>query len=113
MSVGIFRYEGVRERDRLNSNYKLIFGKNVSSEAFYTRCWSKAVEETGSRLFRDGSEFEVSDLEKVMSELKLQLSWAEVNLSGYDLEYMKERIENLLISIPQACEESDVKFEIF
>ena len=107
MSVGIIRYKG----NKFDNG--LIFGKNVSTEAFYQKYWSKAVSDTGSKLFKDGSQFEVSDLEQVMSELQLQLAWAEGNLSGRDLDYMKERIENLLVCIPKACEESDEKFEIF
>lgn len=109
MSVGIVRSVG----HRLKNNYKLLFAENVSGEDFYTRYWSKAVEETGSKLFRDNSKFEVSDLEQVMSELKLQLAWAEANLTGYDLEYMKGRIENLLIRIPEACKENNEPFRIF
>ena len=109
MSVTIIRAEG----NHLDNTRKLHFSRSISSEAFYMRCWSKAVEETGSKLFRDSSDFEVSDLEQVMSELKSQLAWAEANLTENDLYYMKERIEHLLECIPKACEESDLPFQIY
>ena len=53
MSVGLFRYD----RDMLHPDAKLSFSANVASEAFYTRVWTAAVQDTGIRIFKDGSEF--------------------------------------------------------
>ena len=81
MSVAIFRTDG----DMSDKNSKLIFAKNVSGEEFYQRVWTKAIADMNVKLFKDGSKFEVSDLEQVMSELKSLLLWAEANLSGGEL----------------------------
>jgi len=110
MSVAIFRHG-----DKQIGASNLSFYENISGEDFYQRVWTKAIADTGVTLFREYSQFEVSDLEQVMDELNRLLVWAEANLSnlgGGDLDYMRPRIENLLVRIPEACKENDATFHI-
>ena len=96
MSVGLYRYSG----DINDKNTELIFSENISSEVFY-------------QLFKDGCDFDVGDLNIIMSELNALGAWATENLSGIDLKYMSERIENLKSVLPQACKCKGGKFYIF
>lgn len=109
MSVGLYRYSG----DINDKNTELIFSENISSEVFYQRYWVKAICESKVKLFKDGCDFDVGDLNIIMSELNALGAWATENLSGIDLKYMSERIENLKSVLPQACKCKGGKFYIF
>ena len=89
MSVGLYRYSG----DINDKNTELIFSENISSEVFYQRYWVKAICESKVKLFKDGCDFDVGDLNIIMSELNALGDWATENLSGIDLKYMRERIQ--------------------
>ena len=91
MSVGLYRYSG----DINDKNTELIFSENISSEVFYQRYWVKAICESKVKLFKDGCDFDVGDLNIIMSELNALGAWATENLSGIDLKYMSERIISL------------------
>ena len=69
--------------------------------------------ESKVKLFKDGCDFDVGDLNIIMSELNALGAWATENLSGIDLKYMSERIENLKSVLPQACKCKGGKFYIF
>lgn len=98
MSVGLFRYNG-----DINDRYsKPTLSENISTEEFYQRYWQKAINELGIKIIQDGSEFNKSKLSEVLVELDLLRNWAINNLAGTELEYMKERIENLQKVIPNA-----------
>ncbi len=109
MSVGLFRYSGCFHE----GDSKLITSLNVSTEIFYVRHWSRAVKDTNSRLFKDGGKFSVDDIEEVMTELELQKEWAVENLSGGDLAYMYDRIEDLEEQLPEECQKCGTEFHIF
>lgn len=109
MSVGLFRYNG----DINDRNSELTLSENISTEEFYQKYWQKAVNELGIWIFQDGSEFNKSKLSDVLLELDLLKNWAIKNLTGTDLEYMKERIENLQKIIPNAFIDDDTILYIF
>ena len=90
-----------------------LFSVFLSSEVFYQRYWVKAICESKVKLFKDGCDFDVGDLNIIMSELNALGAWATENLSRIDLKYMSERIENLKSVLPQACKCKGGKFYIF
>lgn len=92
---------------------KLIFSENISSEVFYQRYWVKAICESKVKLFKDGCDFDVGEFKYYYVELNALGAWATENLSGIDLKYMSERIENLKSVLPQACKCKGGKFYIF
>lgn len=110
MSVGLFQFD---KDDVYDRTAKLIFSQNVSSESFYVKHWSRAVRDTDSKLFRDGSEFGIDDLNEVLIELIKQKEWAQKELHGDELGYMIFRIDELIERIPQACKENNRRFYIF
>lgn len=109
MSVGLFRYSGYFREE----GSRLITSLNVSTEEFYVLHWRRAVKDTNSRFFLDGGKFSVNDIEAVLTELKHQKEWAIENLSGGDLEYMYDRIEDLEEQLPKECQKCGTEFYIF
>lgn len=98
MSVGLFRLNG----DIDDPDSKITFSKNVSTEEFYHKYWEKGIEDVGIKIFKDGSQFNKSQLNDVLIELEKLKIWATKNLTGVELTYMKERIEYLQEAIPNA-----------
>lgn len=49
----------------------------------------------------------------VLYELELIKKWAETNLSGTNMEYMTERVQNLLDSIPKAFDDEETILYIY
>lgn len=108
-SLGVFRYSGYFHEE----GSKLVTGLNVCDEKFYYLHWSRAVKDTKSRLFKYEGKFSTDDIEEVMAELERQKEWAAENLSGDDLDYMYDRIEDLEEQLPEECEKDGTEFYIF
>lgn len=109
MSVGLFRYNG----DIHDDNSEVTLSVNISTEEFYLNHWEKARKELGIKYIQDGAEFNKSKLNDVLRELDLLRNWAMKNLTGKELEYMRERIENLQNVIPDAFIDDDTILYIF
>ena len=109
MAVGLYKYDGdINDRDS-----KLILSENIASQQFYEKYWERAIKELNIKYMQDGAEFDFLKKDLVLEELKLLLCWAEKNLQGKDLEYMKSRIENLLKVIPGAFDDENSILYVF
>ncbi len=120
MAVGLYKYDGnINDRDS-----KLILSENIASQQFYEKYWERAIDELKInweraidelkiKYIQDGAEFDMTKKNIVLKELMLLLHWAEKNLQGEDLEYMKSRIENLQKIIPEAFDNEDTILYIF
>ncbi len=109
MAVGLYKYDGnINDRDS-----KLILSENIASQQFYEKYWERAIDELKIKYIQDGAEFDITKKNIVLKELMLLLHWAEKNLQGEDLEYMKSRIENLQKIIPEAFDNEDTILYIF
>ncbi len=86
---------------------------NISTTQFFNEYWEKAIKDTNVKIFKENSQFMKSQMLDVLFELELIKKWAETNLTGINLEYMTERIENLLESIPKAFDEDDTILYIY
>ena len=62
---------------------------------------------------QENASFRKENLNDVLAELALLKEWASINLLGHDLEYMKERIENLEAGIPIAFDHEDTILYIY
>lgn len=113
MSVAIFRFND----DTLawgDENKEIVFTMPVSSEAFYTRVWTRAIAETNVKLFQDGGEFTPEQVEIVLDELQRLKKWCEENLKGDDhFFYMYDRLEDFIRIIPEEAPKSKQKFYLF
>ncbi len=109
MAVGLFKYDGnINDRES-----KLVLSENIASQQFYKKYWERAIEELNVKYIKDGAEFDFSKKDVVLKELDLLLNWANKNLQGKDLEYMKGRIENLKKVIPIAFNDEKTILYIF
>ena len=54
-----------------------------------------------------------SQIEDVLKELEAIKNWALQNLTERELEYMQERIKNLIESIPEAFDKDDTVLYIY
>ena len=109
MSVGLYKYDG----DINDRNSNLVLSENIASQQFYEKYWERATKELNIKYIQDGAEFNFSKKDIVMEELKLLLCWAEQNLQGKDLNYMKNRIKNLQKVIPIALNDETAILYIF
>ena len=109
MAVGLYKYDG-NINDR---NSKLILSENIVSQQFYEKYWERAIEELNIKCMQDGAEINFSKKDIVLEELKLLLYWAQRNLQGEDLEYMKSRIKNLQKVVPIALDDESSILYIF
>lgn len=109
MSVGLYKYDG----DFNDKDSKLVLSENIASQRFYKEHWERAIKELKIKYVRDGAEFDFSKKDIVLEELKLLYHWAERNLQGKDLEYMKSRIKNLQKVIPVAFDDKGAILYIF
>lgn len=85
----------------------------ISTERFYLSHWEPAIREMNVSIFRDGSQFQQSDLDQVLNELSRLKDWAVRNLTGSDLLYMKGRIEHLQSVIPNSFPDAQTILYIF
>ncbi len=109
MAVGLYKYDcNINDRDS-----KLILSENIASQQFYEKYWERAIDELKIKYIQDGAEFDITKKNTVLKELMLLLHWAEKNLQGEDLEYMKSRIENLQKIMPEAFDNEDTILYIF
>lgn len=109
MAVGLYKYDG----DINDRNSKLILSENISSQQFYSKYWGKAINKLGIKYLQDGAEFDKSKLDIILKEINSLLCWADMNLTGKDLAYMKERLENLQKIIPTAFDDEKTTLYIF
>ena len=86
---------------------------NISTTQFFNEYWEKAIKDTNVKIFKENSQFVKSQMLDVLFELELIKKWAETNLTGINLEYMTERIENLIESIPKAFDKDDIILYIY
>lgn len=110
MSVALFQFD---RKDIYDRDAEIILSAPISTEAFYLEYWEKAIKELDIKIFQDGSEFDKTKLDEVLLELKLLKDWTIKNLSGYNLEYMKERIENMQKIIPEVFIDDTAVLYIF
>ena len=109
MSVGLYKYDG----DMNDRDSKLILSENIASQRFYEKYWERAIEDLNIQYVQDGAEFDSSKKDIVLEELMSLLFWAEKNLRGKDLEYMRSRIKNLQKVIPGAFRDENTILYIF
>lgn len=109
MAVGLYKYDG----DFNDRDSKLILSENIASQQFYEKYWENAIRELHIKYIQDGAKFDASKKDLVLEELKSLLDWAEKNLQGKDLEYMRSRIKNLQEIIPTALEDKNSILYIF
>lgn len=86
---------------------------NIATTQFFNEFWERAIKEKNVKIFRENGHFEKSQLDEVLDELEAIKKWAETNLAGTQQEYMKERIENLIDSIPKAFNKDDTILYIY
>lgn len=109
MSVGLYKYDG----DFNDRNAELVLSENIASEHFYNKYWEKAINELNIKYMKNDAEINFSMKDTVLKELELLLEWAMKNLDGNDLQYMKDRIENLQKVIPIAFDDENTILYIF
>lgn len=74
----------------------------VSTEAFFQRCWLPAIKELNLKiisLFNPGLDLTKNDLFHLVEELEVIKKWAEVNLNNDDFNYLKRRIDFLIVNL--------------
>lgn len=86
---------------------------NISTTEFFNQYWEKAIKETNAKIFKENGQFEKNQVQNVLHELKLMKKWAETNLTGTNMKYMTERIQNLLDSIPAAFDDEETILYIY
>lgn len=85
----------------------------IATTQFFNEFWEKAIKESNIKVFKENSYFDKSQLNEVLGELETIKRWAEMNLTGIQLEYMKERIENLINSLPNAFNKDNTVLYIY
>lgn len=105
MAIGVNR-EG-------NSDGSIDLTINISTTQFFNEYWEKAIKDTNAKIFKENSQFGKSQILDVLQELELIRKWAEANLVGINLEYMAERIENLIDNIPKAFDKDETILYIY
>lgn len=86
---------------------------NVATTHFFIEYWEKAIKDTNARIFQENGQFGKSQVPDVLHELELIKKWAEANLTGLELKYMTERVDNLLDNIPKAFNKEDTILYIY
>lgn len=105
MAIGVVR-EG-------NPDGSIDLVINIATTQFFNKFWERAIKETEAKIFKENSQFRKDQLNEVLQELELIKNWAEVNLSGTDLEYMKGRAEELINTIPTAFDKENTVLYIY
>lgn len=111
MSVGIYRYNVSIS----NPLAHIIFSESISSEAFYQEFWTKAVNDTNAKLFKDGSSFTSDKIPIVLQELSSLKNWANINISDDTKRlYMIRHIDNIIYKLDNYIKDGyDETFYIF
>lgn len=91
----------------------MVLSENIASEHFYNKYWEKAINELNIKYIQDGAEINFAMKDTVLKELEMLLEWAMKNVEGKDLQYMKDRIENLQKVIPTAFDDENTILYIF
>ncbi len=65
------------------------------------------------KYIKDGGELKKVDLDEILTELNILLTWVVENLEDVNLKYMKSRVEGLQTIIPKAFTEDDTNLYIF
>lgn len=86
---------------------------NIATTQFFNEFWETAIKEGDVKIFKENSHFEKSELNEVLNELETIKKWAEKNLTGTQLEYMKASVENLISSIPGAFNKDNMTLYIY
>lgn len=86
---------------------------NISTTNFFNEYWEKAIKDTNAKIFKENGQFRKNQMLDVLHELELIKKWAEKNLSGTNMEYMTERAQNLLESIPKAFDDEETILYIY
>lgn len=108
MSVGLYQYDGC-----LYDDAKEILSVNIASQRMWDQYFECAIEELGIHYFRDGAELRKDNLDAVMSELELLISWVANHVKGSDLEYLLGRLQNIKEVISVSFEKDDDVLYIF
>jgi hypothetical protein len=109
VSVGLYQYDG----DIYDRDSQLVLSESIASQQFYEKYWKRAIKERNIKYVQDGAQFDSSKESVVLEELRQLRDWAETNLNGKDLEYMKSRIENLQRIIPLSFSDKNTMLYIF
>lgn len=110
MSVEIYRYNIPIS----NPLAHIVFSESISSEAFYQAYWIKAINDTNTKLFKDGSSFESDDIPIVLQELSALKVWANLNLNEKNKSYMIRHIDNITYKLVSFVKDGyDDMFYIF
>lgn len=75
---------------------------SIATTQFFNEYWEKAIKDGNIKIFKENNHFDKSQLKEVLDELEIIKKWAETNLEGIELEYMKGRVENLIDRLPKA-----------
>lgn len=86
---------------------------SIATTDFFNTYWEKAIKDTNVKIFKENSCFKKSQIEDVLKELEAIKNWALQNLTERELEYMQERIKNLIESIPEAFDKDDTVLYIY
>ena len=86
---------------------------NIATTKFFNEFWEKAIIDTNAKIFKENSQFGKNQMNDVLHELELIKGWTELNLTGTNLSYMKERIENLINDIPKAFDKDETILYIY
>ena len=105
MAIGVVR-EG-------NPDGSIDLVINIATTQFFNKFWERAIKETEAKICKENGQFRKDQLNEVLQELELIKNWAEVNLSGTDLEYMKGRAEELINTIPTAFDKENTVLYIY
>ena len=107
MSVGIYKYDGKID----DINHKLVASKNIASETKYIKYLAPAIRKLNIKVFKDGSEIGIKDLNIVLHEIDLLIKWVENYVEGLDKEYLLTRLEDMKDSIPKLLNnENDILY---
>lgn len=96
-----------------NSDGTIDFSINIATTKFYNAYWEIAIKELGITIFRENGQFSKKELPEVIRELERLKEWAISNLSGKELEYMEERIVNLIEAVPEMFNQEDTILYIY
>ncbi len=86
---------------------------SIATTEFFNEFWEKAIKDTNAKIFKENSQFGKSQMNDVLHELELIKGWTELNLTGTNLAYMKERTENLIKDIPKAFDKDETILYIY
>ncbi|MBW5449455.1 hypothetical protein GE107_25935 [Cohnella sp. CFH 77786] len=83
----------------------------VSTEAFFQSCWVPAIKELNLQLislFNPGLDLTKKDLSHLIEELEILKKWAETNLDKDEYNYMKRRIDFLIVKLIEVFTNDEV-----